>query len=420
MRKISALIVFIFMSFIFCSGSVFAEAGDDWDWPPLEETYTVGGFVWNDLNRNGLQDPGEPGIAGISVSLVTEDNKYGGTGVSDSQGRYRIEKLYKDTYYVYFGDPNRDYTHTAAHVSGQNTQNDSDCGVQVILSGDDFHVDVGLLRLCVLSGEVYEDLNRNGQRDEGEPPLPAEIKLDWGANIAITEKTSREKSDFRFKTEGLASKLSVTPLDIKYRTLSGGYEYVTDIDFSDGDIIGLRFGFAEKTPEPAESPEPTGTPEPAESPEPSEPPEPTEIPEPSVCPKPSEKPKHSENPAAYRASGTSEARKAADNEDIKVLRSNHESRMRIRISGAGSFILNEKGEKRPLDIELPPESLGGRALIDALLPKTETDFKGWIYIGENHYYCAGNREILQGGFKLINGDYYYFTPSGEALFMLTR
>ncbi len=33
------------------------------------EFFGVGGFVWDDLNRNGLQDSGEPGIEGVPVAL---------------------------------------------------------------------------------------------------------------------------------------------------------------------------------------------------------------------------------------------------------------------------------------------------------------------------------------------------------------
>jgi len=32
-------------------------------------TGTMGDFVWHDLNRNGLQDPGEPGLNGVRVWL---------------------------------------------------------------------------------------------------------------------------------------------------------------------------------------------------------------------------------------------------------------------------------------------------------------------------------------------------------------
>src|SRR5207237_1107011 len=31
---------------------------------------TIGDFVWNDLNGNGVQDAGEPGIAGVTLTLT--------------------------------------------------------------------------------------------------------------------------------------------------------------------------------------------------------------------------------------------------------------------------------------------------------------------------------------------------------------
>jgi len=36
---------------------------------PCPSGGTLSGFVWSDTNNNGIQDPGEPGIAGASVSL---------------------------------------------------------------------------------------------------------------------------------------------------------------------------------------------------------------------------------------------------------------------------------------------------------------------------------------------------------------
>ena len=31
---------------------------------------SIGDFVWNDLNGNGIQDSGEPGIQGVTLSLT--------------------------------------------------------------------------------------------------------------------------------------------------------------------------------------------------------------------------------------------------------------------------------------------------------------------------------------------------------------
>lgn len=33
----------------------------------------LGDFVWHDLNGNGFQDPGEPGIPGVSIKVWNDD-----------------------------------------------------------------------------------------------------------------------------------------------------------------------------------------------------------------------------------------------------------------------------------------------------------------------------------------------------------
>jgi hypothetical protein len=42
-----------------------AECGNSW----------IGDFVWNDLNGNGIQDAGEPGINGVKVTITFEDGR---------------------------------------------------------------------------------------------------------------------------------------------------------------------------------------------------------------------------------------------------------------------------------------------------------------------------------------------------------
>jgi len=44
----------------------------------------ITGFIWNDVNNNGIQDAGEPGIAGVSVSLGTA------TTSTDANGFYSL------------------------------------------------------------------------------------------------------------------------------------------------------------------------------------------------------------------------------------------------------------------------------------------------------------------------------------------
>lgn len=52
---------------------------------------SLGDRVWNDLNRNGIQDPGEPGIAGVTVNLLDSAGNTVGTTITDAEGHYRFD-----------------------------------------------------------------------------------------------------------------------------------------------------------------------------------------------------------------------------------------------------------------------------------------------------------------------------------------
>jgi subtilisin-like proprotein convertase family protein len=72
---------------------------------PLEDrrllSVAVGNLVWNDLNGNGIQDAGEPGIAGVGVELYSSTDATTGNGddvlrgraVTDANGNYSISNV---------------------------------------------------------------------------------------------------------------------------------------------------------------------------------------------------------------------------------------------------------------------------------------------------------------------------------------
>jgi hypothetical protein len=104
---------------------------------------TVGSFsgrVWSDTNRNGLQDSGEPGIAGAKVSLWVWSSSEGQRGLSrrataarvvipdtitDSDGRYTLTNVPSFTYKVVLDLPGDDPKLTKANA-GSNDKIDSD------------------------------------------------------------------------------------------------------------------------------------------------------------------------------------------------------------------------------------------------------------------------------------------------------
>ena len=66
---------------------------------------SLGDFVWNDLNANGIQDSGEPGIADVTVNLLIPPATQIATTTTDGSGIYAFTNLVPGTYSVEFVTP---------------------------------------------------------------------------------------------------------------------------------------------------------------------------------------------------------------------------------------------------------------------------------------------------------------------------
>jgi uncharacterized repeat protein (TIGR01451 family) len=66
-------------------------------------TGSIGNFVWNDLDRDGIQDSGEPGISGVAVSLTGNGKTF--TTTTDANGAYQFSGLCSGTYTVTVSTP---------------------------------------------------------------------------------------------------------------------------------------------------------------------------------------------------------------------------------------------------------------------------------------------------------------------------
>jgi hypothetical protein len=63
-------------------------------------TGELGDLVWNDLNRDGLREAEEPGVAGVALTLLDIDGRVVARQVSDSDGRYLFRQLAPGVYRV--------------------------------------------------------------------------------------------------------------------------------------------------------------------------------------------------------------------------------------------------------------------------------------------------------------------------------
>lgn len=76
----------------FADGKTFAKAGGIGELVALCDSapIEIGNRIWRDTNDNGIQDPGEPPIAGVTVQLF-QNNVLVGTAVTDANGEYYFE-----------------------------------------------------------------------------------------------------------------------------------------------------------------------------------------------------------------------------------------------------------------------------------------------------------------------------------------
>jgi hypothetical protein len=144
---------------------------------------SIGDFVWEDKNGNGVQDAGEGGIAGVEVNLTgagadgvigTADDTTAIT-TTDANGLYSFTGLTPGVgYQVTFSKPTG-YNFTTQDAGG-NDALDSDANVTtgksqvVTLSSGENNttIDAGLFRPASIGDFVWEDSNKNGIQDAGE------------------------------------------------------------------------------------------------------------------------------------------------------------------------------------------------------------------------------------------------------------
>jgi hypothetical protein len=108
---------------------------------------SLGDYVWEDLNHNGLQDDGEPGIAGVTVHLyrITGGtyNSYLGAVQTDANGYYLFTGLSKKPWYRYYVVFDRPVGYEfTVEGNGSNDTADSDADT---LTGETTLIDLSLL-----------------------------------------------------------------------------------------------------------------------------------------------------------------------------------------------------------------------------------------------------------------------------------
>lgn len=163
---------------------------------------SLGDKVWEDLNKNGLQDQGEPGIPNVTVKLFDLNNNLIATTTTDQNGNYLFSNLSAGKYYVQFIKPSGYFfTIKDANSNGSNAL-DSDADLTTgktdlteLTDGEnDLTWDSGLYKEIPkvnLGDFVWHDKNLNGIQDSGEPGIPG-VVVELIENSSVITNTTTD------------------------------------------------------------------------------------------------------------------------------------------------------------------------------------------------------------------------------------
>ncbi|UTH16000.1 SdrD B-like domain-containing protein [Macrococcus epidermidis] len=179
---------------------LFLGAGQQAD--AAEATYSLGDRVYSDNNGNYVQDAGDTGLAGLTVTIRDYAGNHVATTTTDANGNYSLSGLKNGTYVVNFEVP-AGYANDVANIGSEDVDSDGPIDVLVDINGANITtLDTGFIPLNgqgsapVQGGEttpapapaptkgnlsigdhVWWDANRNNLYDQGENPV---------ANLRVT------------------------------------------------------------------------------------------------------------------------------------------------------------------------------------------------------------------------------------------
>lgn len=200
---------------------VYAGASADYVDPTLdaglaELPVQVGDRVWVDLDGDGVQDAGEPGLAGVVLSLtdgsgaaVTDaaGNPVGPV-TTDADGAYAFTGLLPGSYTVTVDQLASaavlaPYVATVPHASGDAaTDSDTGSATSATLVGGqaDTTLDFGFRPLWAVGDRVWLDADRDGVQDVGEPGMGGVTVrlLDAASGAQVATTTTDADGHYRF------------------------------------------------------------------------------------------------------------------------------------------------------------------------------------------------------------------------------
>ncbi|MFO1429993.1 MAG: SdrD B-like domain-containing protein [Candidatus Competibacteraceae bacterium] len=165
------------------------DAGVYGQQPP--PTSSLGNFYWHDLNANGIQEPNEPGLDGVSVSLLNGSCQPLSPPITTTTaggGLYKFSNLQAGTYCEQFGKPTNfcqfpfpsgsTPSFSPVNAPGSTAADDSNANLTTGQTGAitlpanvyDDTWDAGVYCPAQIGNFVWQDCNQNGIQDDAGNP----------------------------------------------------------------------------------------------------------------------------------------------------------------------------------------------------------------------------------------------------------
>jgi hypothetical protein len=216
----------------------------DFGYVPGDATKAViGDYVWSDASHDGVQDPGEPGIGGVALELLADDDGDGtfddvvdSTTTGDG-GAYRFINVDPGTYKVGVADSSFDagaaldgYTVTSGpHSPGADVTAPIDVGTGDVYLGADFGYyqdDLGSI-----GNVVWYDADQDGEQDAGEEGaegVTVDLYLDKAPKAELDGNDSL-----------IATAVTTSTGGYLFRGLELGEDYLVTVSDRDGVLTGF-------------------------------------------------------------------------------------------------------------------------------------------------------------------------------------
>ena len=219
--------------------------------PTLDAGYlpaALGDRVWIDTNKNGLQDEGELGIAGVKVELL-QDGKVIATTTTNATGFYAFTGLKAGTYTVRF--PTANLTDPGAGDPADDSNPDKTLGetTTILDWGEvDNTLDAGVVPVAEVFGKlgdfVWEDKNDDGVQNDGVSGVAGvTVNLKQGVNVISTTTTASDGTYlFDNLTEGEYEVCFVKPANFDFTEANSdnaANDAAVDSDAGEGGCTGL-------------------------------------------------------------------------------------------------------------------------------------------------------------------------------------